>query len=267
MPALLIAGLREGDQQRLLNAAPNEIRTSIEESSWKVVFYHSTLPKNEGLSKETQQDFLKYAARLDSPHICLFHTTRDPNRKSISAEIRLYFRIRILDLSLLTLIKSRSYLEFWEAIKRIIDEEEQWSNCIQPQGTNSPLLLPEKVFVYGNHTQIWELAQKYGSIEAIPGVKKEIENFKSAFIFTMPKPIAKKAWKDEHDHIFDYAGARHGTAPTPREWKFSFHIPDGFHFDVTHVRNRSFSISTQGGMVQVAANEHANIDQHGYQRE
>ena len=42
-------------------------------------------------------------------------------------------------------------------------------------------------------------------------------------------------WIDDRDLIFGRNGARHADAPFPRGWKFSYRLPDGFHYDIMHL--------------------------------
>ncbi len=72
---------------------------------------------------------------------------------------------------------------------------------------------------------------------------------------------------DQRGRIFDEDGERHGVAPFPRGWKYSYRIEAGFHFDITSSDGRRFVVSDAIGMRnRVGAGAHLNMDPHGHVR-
>jgi len=65
--------------------------------------------------------------------------------------------------------------------------------------------------------------------------------------------------------IFGRDGPPHTGAPFPRGWKFSYRLPDGFHYDVKHLEQRRFFIIDAVGMRHPSgAKGYINVDPHGY---
>ena len=73
-------------------------------------------------------------------------------------------------------------------------------------------------------------------------------------------------WCDSRELEFRH-GVHHGYhgLPSWRKQKFTFHFPDGFHFDVKHYRDRKFSLDDRKGKLQQFA-RYTNIDPHGFVR-
>src|SRR5207249_6144647 len=83
----------------------------------------------------------------------------------------------------------------------------------------------------------------------------------------LPVPAGGRRWVDSSNRIFDHTGARHGRPPFPRGWKYSYRIPDGFHFDVTVLDDRAFVLCDALGANHTAdAGGYLNVDPHGYVR-
>jgi len=90
-----------------------------------------------------------------------------------------------------------------------------------------------------------------------------VREFERAYL----RKQAHYQWIDDRDLIFGRNGSRHADAPFPRGWKFSYRLPDGFHYDVVHLERRKFSLTDIGGALHITvANGHLNIDPHGYVR-
>ena len=76
----------------------------------------------------------------------------------------------------------------------------------------------------------------------------------------------RSSWIDERRLIFR-RGAPHGMYGLPawRRQKLGFRLPDGFHFDVTHERDRIFQLSDQEGRPR-EFDAYTNVDPHGFVR-
>src|SRR5918992_2493778 len=74
-------------------------------------------------------------------------------------------------------------------------------------------------------------------------------------------------WVDGNDCVFDHTGPRHGTAPFPRNWKYSYRMEDGFHYDVCDRNQRAFQIADQSNTVhRIKSSGYINLDAHGHAR-
>jgi hypothetical protein len=236
-------------------------RAAIENQGWEIGFFKSTLPKDEGLAVESTNEFLQYLSKLTDPHVMLFHTNREPNRKNLAENIRQYFRLRHLDPTLLAPIKRQEFNVFWSTVSELLIEEKLWAQTVKPNALSSPLMLPETVFSCKSQSQMWNIAASCITETSIRGARILLDQFSAAHLWK--RPDAGKVWKDSKDLVFDPGNEKHGIAETPRDWKFSFHIPPGAHFDVTHAKSDAFVLRTRNGMYSVLQKKHQNVDPHG----
>ena len=75
-----------------------------------------------------------------------------------------------------------------------------------------------------------------------------------------------EGWRDTRGLLFNH-GPPHGGSDLPlwRCRKFTFRLPQGHHFDVSHEKARSFILEDADGN-SVHYRQHANIDAYGYAR-
>src|ERR1019366_3085581 len=100
--------------------------------------------------------------------------------------------------------------------------------------------------------------------ENIAGAEKAVREFERVYL----RKAHHYQWIDDRDLIFGREGPRHADAPFPREWKFSYRLPDGFHYDVQHLEQRKFSISDVAGIRHASGVKgYINVDPHGYVRD
>jgi len=153
---------------------------------------------------------------------------------------------------------------FLERLTADLAEEEIWSSRVKPTSIGSPLLLPECSFdVGGGHRNMWRHARSYGDTLNIEGAAKAVRDFERVYL----RKAAHYQWIDDRDLIFGRDGPRHADAPFPRGWKFSYRLPDGFHYDVKHLEQRKFTLSDAAGVRHASgAKGYINIDPHGYVR-
>lgn len=173
-----------------------------------------------------------------------------------------YFRFRWLDNDLLGYFPDR-VAEFISRISALLEEEEYWIRDVKPSNTHSPLVLPQTTFsAHRAVRNVWDLAAEAAGNDRIKGAALAIQSFQQHHGHKMDS--GQRAWADTGGRAFDYSGQRHGTAPFPRSWKYSYAIPPGFHFDVTAINGREFSITDSVGVRHTAAARgYFNVDPHG----
>lgn len=220
--------------------------------------------RSPGLAPSQIASVLGKASDLGGAHVLIFRGGEAEIDASVVAQIAPYFRVRWLDKRLLTLIP-HSIGEFCAAITDVLKEELEWSAAVKPQDESCCLLLPECAFAANYAVKhLWEIAGQQG-IERIRGAALASERFKSAH--WLRRDDVRRAWIDEEGRAFDHHGPRHGVAPFPRSWKFSYQLPGGFHFDVTAMDSRAFRvIDWDKRRHAVSGLKHVNIDPHGYVR-
>lgn len=149
---------------------------------------------------------------------------------------------------------------FAKAIEEFLEFEEQWRSRLRP-GLNSPLLLPQTAFSpHRSVKDIWKRVRavhsRHDSIEA---VEKSISRF-------YQHHRADGAWCDSRELAFSHDGYHgHHDLPAWRRRKLTFRFPDGFHFDVKHIRDRDFHLHDQEGKPKHFV-RYTNVDPHGFLR-
>jgi hypothetical protein len=208
---------------------------------------------------------LEKARLYDHSHVIGVSKQDGAEKRAISQSIKSYFRFRWLDTSSLSYISNETP-KYVEDFNRILQEEETWFSTVKPTDVLSPLLLPQACFETDpRHSDIWDLAEQYGDTGNIIGSGRAIQMFRDRH--WQPCSVGGRRWTDTYDRIFDHSGPRHALAPFPRDWKYSFRIPSGFHFDVTVAHGRRFSLYDCNGVQHGAvAGGHINIDPHGHVR-
>jgi hypothetical protein len=207
------------------------------------------------------------AAEHDDTHVIGF--SDQSNRQIAADEIKPFFRFRWFNHGLLKYLSSPDPSPFVNGLAADLREEFEWAARIKPASLASPLLLPECSFVpERKNRELWRHASAFGDLRNIDGAEKALAEFRN----TQRRRVAfgtfsAYRWVDEHGRVFDGDGERHGTPPFPRGWKFSYRLEPGFHFDVTHVDGRQFSLNDVHGIINRApSGAHLNIDPHGYVR-
>jgi hypothetical protein len=220
--------------------------------------------KNSEINRGTVRQACELANKQESPHILGFSTQQ--NRSESAAQIAPYFRFRWCDqlVRLLNYLATPNPTPFLEELAADLAEEELWASRVRPMEMGSPLLLPECSFsVGGGHKHLWRHARSYGDTANIDGAVKALREFERVYL----RKQEQYQWIDDRDLIFGRNGARHAEAPFPRGWKFSYRLPDGFHYDIKHLEERKFSIPDVAGKLHsVAARGYMNMDPHGYIR-
>lgn len=267
MTTVILAGLTKDHVQR--------IKASIrkgEESyrpSWQVEYFFANNKGQPGLSDKDIEYLLRKAEEYGGAHIIGISKQDGAIRNRIRDRILRHFRFIWLDNVLLSHVGSNAK-QFICELNRVLEEECLWERYVKPNQLGSPLILPESCFYTSSRVQnnIWNLSEQYGDAGNIIAAAKAIETFSSSYWRTT-SPTGHyhscRKWIDDNDYIFDHQGERHGDAPFPRNWKYSFHIEDGFHFDVSELNGKRFSIKDCNNKVHSPSlGGHVNLDSHGW---
>lgn len=200
-----------------------------------------------------------------NPHILGLSTQQ--KRSEWTAELAKCFRFRWCDglVSALNCLATPDANQFLNRLIIDLTEEEIWSSTVKPTSMGSPLLLPECSFAAGGgHQDMWRHARSYGDRSNIEGAAKAVRVFERTYL----RKAERYQWIDDRDLIFGRDGPRHADAPFPRGWKFSYRLPDGFHYDVKHLAERKFSLTDVAGVRHPSGSKgYINIDPHGYVRD
>lgn len=231
---------------------------------WGIKFVESPA-KEPQISLREMKRALTLASEHSDAHILGFSTQQ--NRQDFSSQIKSYFRFRWFDHGLLRFLGSPDPSPFVNQLSSDLAEESAWSHRVKPSALDSPLMLPECSFeVVGRHRDLWRHACSYGDTKNIEGAEKALHAFWNFYRRRVDfEGVKQSKWIDRGDRIFNENGERHGIAPFPRGWKYSYRIEDRFHFDVTCSTGRPFFVcDALGGRTCVHSGAHINLDPHGY---
>ncbi|MBF0143017.1 MAG: hypothetical protein HQL59_06110 [Magnetococcales bacterium] len=263
MPVLILAGLPRSLADRV--KAANRKRSKSASGfppDWNLAFVN-THGKSPSLLESDVERVFQEASKSTGSHVVGISEIAGKSRKQVAKRIRPFFRFRWSDKKLLPLIYN-SNPELMDVLFDVIREETCWEEHIKPKDQHHALLLPKGSFNSKCRCQeLWEACEAYGDKENINGAIQKIKLFTREYRRRAGNS-EKYCWRDSNGLIFDQNGPRHGKAPDWFQWKYSFKLPDGFHYDVSHERQQAFQIKDADCVLhQVARNQHLNLDSHG----
>jgi hypothetical protein len=260
MPDIILLGIPK-QQLRRLKAALAKHGTI--RSGWALRLVYSAREDIVSITESVLDEGLQHASMCSSAHLLAFRPKTKEQQDATLAATQPYFRFRWADNSQLQLIPGQ-VSQFFSYLSQELAIEEEWSNSIRPQDVRSPLILPQRSFVVQPAREhIWTISATAASSDQIRGAANALSVFRDAYWRTLNGGYA--SWTDEVGNVFDHTGPRHGIAPFPRSWKYSFAIPTGFHFDVKALSGRAFRVSDHAGEAyDGVAGGHINVDPHGF---
>jgi hypothetical protein len=265
MAIALLAGL----PSRYLNRVKDVLAAAGGElDGWEFAYVVS--PKGPDLKMRDRKLIYAEAERLGSLHVIGF--SADRNRENVAAAIRPYFRFRWFDHTVIRALDTPNPIPFVSLLSLTLSEELKWAEQVKPASHSDALLLPKPCFgCSGDHSQMWSKAEAYGSTDSVPAAQRAVTAFENQYnkriqfqTYGQP-PRSQYKWMDDRRIVFDENGARHGIAPVPRAWKYSYRVEDGFHYDVSKHNQAEFVITdAEGRSHSVTKNGYINIEIHGY---
>ncbi len=260
--------LRSDVSSGLVNKSPRTLR-----SGWEIQFFNSD-NHEIGIHRRQVPYLANFVAEHGGGPVLGISTLAKLDRHYVRDAIRPYFRFLWLRNEMLSLISGMRD-EFLMRLNHSLFSEEVWLERIKPKNTSSPLLLLEFCFVSSHpHSQLWNQALEYGDPERTVATEQAISEFTVAYEairkgFVDAHRTAATGqparWIDLKQKLFDGNGARHGGAPFPRRWKYSFELPNGFHWDVTTADGSKFALlDSTGTLYNIPTGKHCNVDSHGY---
>ncbi|MBF0426269.1 MAG: hypothetical protein HQL66_10690 [Magnetococcales bacterium] len=260
MPVLIIAGLPRSLAERA-KAVWRDFRSEYRlPADWELdsVDTHKKSPTTLPAA-----DVLRVCQRVfesTKSHIVVIgvRARESDNQRQSEQYILPFFRFRWFDNKFLHMIYE-SDPALVTVLSEIIQEEACWCQEVKPRNCHHPLLLPKDIFSSQRECQgLWKACEAYGDINNIDGAVKSIELFKRTH------DDKEHSWIDSKKRFFDPNGALHGKAPNQYQWKYSFRLPDGFHYDISHESQQAFRMTDADGKEHtVLQGGHLNLDPHG----
>lgn len=265
MPVLILAGLSRSHADRVKAALRKFQSTHPLPLDWNIKYVcvdENRLSFSEKVAK------LACITASESPesHIVGITATGGNLNEPVRQHIKPFFRFRWFEGKFLSMIYKPDK-ELILKILEIIQEEEYWRHNIKPNNVHHPLLLPKDSFNSQCKCKLlWEICDAYGDINNMRDAARKIKIFTNTYQHRMND--GGRGWKDTNNLLFDPNGPQHANATDWHRWKYSFQLPDGFHYDVNHERKQAFQIRDAKGIMHPApAGHHLNIDPHGHIRD
>ena len=187
-------------------------------------------------------------------HIFAYHL-RENEHRYFNQEMRNRHRLVWMDRATLRNFGSERYTE---TLEKHVEFESQWRNKIRPRNTSAAPLLPETSFVPKSRRDMWRRIRAVClNNDDLGRVKGLIDDFRQIHY--------KRGgyWEDDRGIQFKVDPGRHGSFPPYGRFKFTFCVPEGFHYDVGNSRqNRGFSVNNAEGVI-CQFDRYTNIDCHG----
>lgn len=193
----------------------------------------------------------------------IFAVSSDRERKQIEDQIRRHFRFRWLDSKAVGETGRGEFAPLIEALSAATAEETFWADNVKPSDSASPLVLPEIFLAKRELTGIWRLSESYNNQGHLAAAVDLIQRFVREHRHRIDN-YANTPWLDDNSWIWNDDGPRHGTPDFPGDWRYSYRLPDGFHFDVEpHRKKKSFFTDAGGRRHQLPPKGYLNVTAHG----
>ena len=246
MPLLIIAGVPASVIRRNKNYAP-------EIDDWDVLLVPSRDSRKADL-KSCWRDVLERASEdSHGTHVFAYHYREDeyPGFNKI-----MHDRHRLIWMQRNTLNVFGTCL-YTEVIEEHLAFERIWRDKLRPQGVDAPGLLPESSFSSKRCNDMWS------RIRSVHLHKDDIDRVYLLTRYFRNSHYGKGRWEDSRGLEFKAAPARHGSNPPYGRFKFTYQLPEGFHYDVrSSSGNRDFTVEDIEGKLH-RFQTYTNIDCHG----
>ena len=231
MPGFLLAGHQRG-LAKVVAEAVETARASGRLRGWETRLVHSRLQNQSILEASQVEAVLQQAQDLDGAHV--FGVSVDRERGNVERQIKPYFRFRWINPNAVAVTGQRDFEPLIAELERAILEDEVWIASVKPKSTSSPLALPGGLFkAKGDLASLWMRCEAYGDVGAIRATGALVDKFTVAYRRAIDtKKNEKTPWLDHDDWVWKDDGEEHGAAPFPKNWKYSWAVPEKFHFDV-----------------------------------
>lgn len=231
MPRFILVGHQRG-LSKMVDAAIEAAHEAKRLGGWKTLTLCSRFSNQSVLECSQVEAVLHAAGVADGGHI--FGVSADRKRSEVEQLIKPYFRFRWVTQDSIAMTGQRLFEPLIAELERAVAEEQAWIDSVKPTDTASPVILPAKLFkTKGEFANLWARCEAYGDIEAIRATGASIQKFTGSF----RRPIdsmkdEKTPWIDDDGWVWKDDGEQHGKAPPPKNWKYSWEVPEKFHFDV-----------------------------------
>ena len=246
MPLLIIAGIPTSVTKRNRSYRPQV-------DDWNIQLIPSRDNKRPDLQSCWPEVLAKASGDVQGAHVFAYHYREDEYPEFNS---RMHDRHRLVWMARDTLGYYGSDM-YTEMIEQYLDFECRWRDMLRPRGVDAAGLLPESSFSPKKYKDMWSRMRS---------VHLDKDNLERVFMIIRgfrDTHYGSGRWEDNRGLQFKAAPARHGSNPRYGNFKFTFRLPEGFHYDVSgNTADRSFTIEDAEGRSH-QFHSYTNIDFHG----
>jgi hypothetical protein len=228
-------------------------------NDWSCIAFAGHQHRLSDIGKKQVGELLDIAGEQDGATI--FGVSEQKTRSEIECMIKPHFRFRWIDVRAVKRVGGGDAEPLLAALEAATLEENYWIQNIRPKDSTSPLVLPEIFCAKKDLSTFWRLANSYNNQGHLQAAASQIEKF-TRYHRRRTDGFANTPWRDDDSWVWDDNGERHGTPLFPEEWKYSFKLPDGFHFDVSPFE-KGKTFFTDKNNQRHSFKRHLNITAHG----
>lgn len=227
MPAFILVGFQRSLKNQIEKAL---FENAIVLGGWEPHLMQGDDHKQPSLSKKLAEKVLEKAGQLDGPHV-FGVATRGPNFANM---VRENFRYRQISAASIGKTGAGDFDPLINEMAMALRQEDYWIENIKPKDCSSPLILPKIFNAKSVVKGMWDQAESYGNNANLIKATELIDRFATIHRQKVQKPgFEKNPWVCDKEWIWKDDGQRHGEAVFPDDWKYSFKLEDGFHYDVS----------------------------------
>ena len=246
MPLLIIAGMHSSVTNRNRGYVPQV-------GDWTV----SLVPSRDNRKPDLQScwtEVLQEASKAaEGAHIFAYHH-REDEYPEFNSRMHDSHRLVWMERDTLGYYGSDKYTQM---IKNHLNFERTWRDKLRPRGVDAPGILPERSFSPKRCKDMWSRMRSVTlNKDCLERILTLVQQFRETH-------YGKGLWEDDKGLQFKVTSDRHGSNPPYGRFKFTYKLPEGFHYDVRgKVGNRGFTIVDAEGQSHRFGN-YTNIDPHG----
>lgn len=233
MPTFILAGYQQ--------SLANHVRSALQKGQarlrgWNYQLLPGLDKTRAEISTRQVDQLLTLADKHDGAHI--FGVDGYSDRVVIQRKLAEHFRFRWIQLQLVTETGRGVINPLLDALEQAIVEEDYWRGSVMPSDSASPLILP-KIFKANRSVEtLWRLSESYNNLGHLEAATKMITRFTREHRHRVQSG-SNSPWLCDDDWEWEDDGPRHGQPEFPDDWKYSYRLPDGFHYDVSPHNNKN----------------------------
>lgn len=193
-------------------------------------------------------------------HIAVFPTRDFSSLRNFELDCR------VIRLNLVANFRMLTAEQVVEAVRQAAEYEVRWSRVLRPEDWHHPLCLPRPSFEIDRDLgDYWKTCDCYGDTERIGVAHDLVQKVISRHRNSLDR--VGTYWLDITSKRFAIDKSHHGLTATQREGKkefrFTWEVPPGLHFDVTH-ENVGKAIRIRSFLNQIHFCTRANVNSWGH---